>query len=187
MSGEVQSQKRSGGALGALSAVIDRVNTGLGHAVAWTAPGLVAVQFAAVVLRYVFGLGWIWIEESIVYLHATLFMAGAAYTLLRDGHVRLDIFYRDATPRAHAWVDLLGSLVFLIPFATLIVIESWPYVSASWAIFEGSPETSGIPAVFLLKSLIPLFAVTVGLQGLSLAVTSALALAAGARDGGAVR
>ncbi|MFT5539916.1 MAG: TRAP-type mannitol/chloroaromatic compound transport system permease small subunit, partial [Alphaproteobacteria bacterium] len=101
---------------------IDRLNKTIGHAVAWTALALVILQFIAVVLRYVFGVGWIWVEESIIYLHATLFMAGAAYTLLQDGHVRVDIFYREATVRDKAWVDLLGTIFFLWPVSMLILI-----------------------------------------------------------------
>lgn len=166
----------SHGAIPALAERIDAVNGSIGHAVAWCLPGLVGVQFVAVVFRYIFGTGWIWLEESIVYLHATIFMAGAAYTLLHDGHVRVDIFYRDASARVRAQVDLFGALAFLIPVSVLILVKSWPYVSASWTILEGSPETSGIPAVFLLKSLIPLFAVTMILQGFSMALNAALTL-----------
>jgi TRAP-type mannitol/chloroaromatic compound transport system permease small subunit len=162
---------------------IDRVGRAVGHGVAWVALALVMVQFFAVVMRYVFGSGWIWVEESIVYLHATLFMAGAAYTLLQDGHVRVDIFYREAGPLDRARVDLWGTIFFLWPFCALILIKGWPYVAASWGILEGSPETSGIPAVFLLKSLIPLFAVLMIVQGASMAASALLTLRAGA-DGG---
>ncbi len=151
---------------------IDRFNTGVGQTVSWCALLLVAVQFVAVVQRYVFGIGWIWIEESIVYIHATLFMAGAAYTLLHDGHVRVDIFYAGASVRHRAWVDLLGTVVFLWPVSGLIIIKAWPYVLASWATLESSPETSGIPAVFLLKSLLLVFAGLLALQGLSMVVAA---------------
>lgn len=163
--------------LASLSGRINALNEAMGRAVAWSVLGLVAVQFVAVVLRYVFGVGWIWMDESIVYLHATLFMAGSAYTLLKDGHVRLDVFYGHASQHTRAQVDLLGAIFFLIPVSLLILYESYPYVVKSWAILEGSPETSGIPAVFLLKSLIPLFAATMALQGVSMATSSALTLA----------
>ena len=169
---------------------IDRINGAVGRGVAWCALALVAVQFVAVIQRYVFGIGWIWIEESIVYFHATLFMAGAAYTLLHDGHVRVDIFYAGASVRHRAWVDLLGTLVFLWPVSGLIMVKAWPYVWASWAVLEGSPETSGIPAVFLLKSLLLVFAGLIALQGLSMASAAwavikgeAAADAAGGADG----
>lgn len=175
-----------------VSRLIDRVNEAVGRTVAWGALALVAVQFIAVVLRYVFGVGWIWVEESIVYIHATLFMTGAAFTLLHDGHVRVDIFYADATTRQRAWVDLLGTLFFLWPVAGLIIVKAGPYVAASWAILEGSPETSGIPAVFLLKSLILVFAGLMALQGLSMAaaaftVIKSEAAADGGGNGGPAR
>lgn len=170
-------------ALAAVARGIDRINEIIGHAVAWCVFGLVVVQFFAVVLRYVFGWGWIWVEESILYLHAALFMAGAAYTLLHDGHVRVDIFYREASARDRAQTDLLGALFLLIPVCIFILIKSWPFVRASWAILEGSPEGAGIPAIFLLKSLIPLFAATLLLQGISMAASAALALRRG--DGAA--
>jgi TRAP-type mannitol/chloroaromatic compound transport system permease small subunit len=155
---------------------IDRINAGIGRTVAWAAMALVAVQFVAVVLRYVFGIGWIWVEESIVYLHASVFMAGAAYTLLQDGHVRVDIFYRDADEIGRARVDLFGTIFFLWPVSALILIKGWPYVAGSWAILEGSPETSGIPAVFVLKSLILVFAATMMLQGISMAASALMVL-----------
>lgn len=167
-----------GDALAQVRRVIDNINERIGHAVAWAALALVAVQFLAVVLRYVFGVGWIWVEESIVYLHATLFMAGAAYTLLRDGHVRVDIFYREADALTRARVDLWGTVLFLWPVCILILVKGWPYVAASWAILEGSPETSGIPAVFALKSLILVFAVLMMLQGAAMAAAAAITLRA---------
>ena len=110
-----------GQGLNSVSLFIDRINTYVGRGVAWCALVLVAVQFIAVVQRYVFGIGWIWVEESIVYFHATLFMAGAAYTLLQEGHVRVDIFYSGASLTHRAWVDLLGTVFFLWPVAALIL------------------------------------------------------------------
>ena len=179
-----------GQAANPVSGPIDRINGAVGRSVAWCALALVAVQFVAVVQRYVFGIGWIWVEESIVYIHATLFMAGAAYTLLHEGHVRVDIFYAEASALQRAWVDLVGTVVFLWPVSGLIIVKAWPYVLASWAIFERSPETSGIPAVFLLKSLLLVFAGLIALQGLSmaavaLAVIKGNGVAGGARGGGA--
>lgn len=170
-------------ALAPLAQRIDRLNTAIGHGVAWAVFLLVVVQFVAVLLRYVFGIGWIWVEESIIYLHATVFMAGAAYTLLRDGHVRVDIFYRDAAPTRRAQVDFWGTIFFLWPVSVLILVTSWPYVSLSWAIHEGSQETSGIPAIFILKSLIPLFAVMMIVQGISMAASAALVLMRGETEG----
>lgn len=156
--------------------LIDHANMAIGRTVAWGALALVAVQFVAVVLRYVFGIGWIWVEESIVYIHATIFMAGSAFTLLHDGHVRVDIFYAEASARQRAWVDALGTIFFLWPVSGLILLKAGPYVWTSWATLEGSPETSGIPAIFLLKSLILIFAALLALQGLSMAAAAFAAI-----------
>ena len=155
---------------------IDALNEAIGRYAAWCAVVLVMVQFAVVVLRYVFGVGVIMMQEGVVYLHATLFLLGAAYTLKHEGHVRVDIFYREATPRRKALVDVFGALVFLLPVCGLIFWFSLPYVETSWSVFEGSRETSGIQAVFLLKTLILVFAVLMALQGLSMLMHSLLCL-----------
>ena len=119
---------------------------------------------AVVVLRYGFNIGIIALQELVSYLHAIVFMLGAAYTLQQDGHVRVDIFYRQFSPRAKAWVNSLGGIVFLLPLCGYFLVSSWDFVSQSWAIKESSPEPGGLPAVFLLKSLIPVMAVLLSLQ-----------------------
>jgi TRAP-type mannitol/chloroaromatic compound transport system permease small subunit len=154
----------------ALADFIDRLNAAIGRSVAWLCLLVVAVQFAVVVLRYVFGIGSIWLSESIIYGHATLFMLAAAWTLREGGHVRVDIFYADAAPRSRGLVDLGGSLLLLLPFMLVLGWFALPYVARSWAILETSRETSGIPAVFLLKTLIPLFALLMALQGVAQAI-----------------
>ena len=151
---------------------IDGLNERLGRVVSWLALLMVVVQFIVVIQRYVFGIGSIWMQESIVYMHGMLFMLAAGYTLLHNGHVRVDVFYREATPRRKALTDLFGSLFFLLPMCAAIVWLAWPYVSSSWSILEGSKETSGIHGVYLLKSVIIAFAVLVALQGVSLALHS---------------
>jgi TRAP-type mannitol/chloroaromatic compound transport system permease small subunit len=127
-------------------------------------------------MRYVFGYGSIMMQESVIYLHAILFMIGSGYTLLHNGHVRLDIFYRDASIRTKALVDLWGSIGLLIPVTVLIWWFSWPYVAGSWEVLEGSRETSGIHAVFLLKTVILVFAALMFVQGISLLARSMLTL-----------
>jgi TRAP-type mannitol/chloroaromatic compound transport system permease small subunit len=107
------------------------------------------------------------LQETIVYAHAALFLLAAGWTLKEGGHVRVDVFYASASPRAKALVDLWGALLLLLPFAIAIIWFSWPYVSRSWAILERSRETSGLPLVFLLKTLIPVFGVLLALQGIS--------------------
>src|ERR1700704_5808958 len=156
-----------------VAAVIDRVNTTAGRAASWCALAIVLLGFAVVLLRYVLGVGSIWLQESILYAHAALFLLAAAWTLKEGGHVRVDVFYASAAPRTKAWVDLFGALLLLLPFALAIIWFSRPYVERSWAIFERSRETSGLPLVFLLKTLIPLFAVLLALQGGAQAVRAA--------------
>ena len=161
-----------------LARMTDRLNEWLGTKLAWLALAMVLLQFVIVVMRYVFGVGSVKLQESIVYMHAMVFMVGAGYTLLHNGHVRCDIFYSAASPRAKAMVDLFGVAVFLWPMCALIAWVAWPYVAAAWAVREGSPEGSlGIPGVFLLKSVILVFTALLALQGLALAIHSALLLA----------
>jgi TRAP-type mannitol/chloroaromatic compound transport system permease small subunit len=148
------------------------VNERIGRAVSWLALIMVLVQMIVVVMRYVFGVSWLALQESIVYMHAAIFLAAAGYTLLHDGHVRVDIFYRPANERRQAIVDLVGALCFLMPMASAIFYISWPYVAKSWAVLETSQEGSGIPAVFLLKTVILVYAALVALQGISLALRS---------------
>lgn len=161
-------------ALAGFARAIDAVNEYIGRYVAWLALLMVVVQFVVVVMRYVFGIGSIMMQESIVYMHGLLFMLGAGYTLLHGGHVRVDVFYRPASPTFKAWVDLMGVIVLLIPVTVLIFVYSLPYVQNSWHVLEGSKETSGIPAVFLLKTVILVFAGLIILQGVSLALHSLL-------------
>jgi len=155
---------------------IDRTISAIGRTVAWCCLYVVVVEFAVVVMRYALGLGSIKLQESVLYAHAGLFMLAAAWTLQVDGHVRVDIFYAQARPRTRAFVDLIGAVVFLLPFAAVLVLLSVPYVERSWGIFERSREASGLSFVYLLKTLIPLFAVLIGLQGVAQAIRAALVL-----------
>ena len=161
----------------ALADRIDRLTTGIGRVVAWLALAVVLLQFALVVARYLFGLGSIWATETVIYAHATLFMLAAAWTLRAGGHVRVDVFYAEATPRMRAKIDLAGSGLLLLPFALVLVWLSVPYAVRSWAILERSQETSGLPLVYLLKTLIPLFAFLMALQGIGQAIRAIQSLA----------
>ena len=155
---------------------IDRFSTKIGHATAWVALAMVLMQFTVVMMRYVFGVGSIMMQESVTYLHAFLFMVGAGYTLLQNGHVRVDIFYGGASDRFKNIIDLFGVILLLMPACLVIGIYSWPYVHNSWKVLEGSKETSGIQGVYLLKSLLIVFAVLTAIQGISLALRSLLSL-----------
>lgn len=162
--------------LASLATAINRLNNSVGKWTAWLALTMVLVQFVVVVMRYIFGIGSIMMQESVIYMHGILFMVGAGYTLLHEGHVRVDIFYREASPRTKAIVDLLGAVFFLIPVSVLIWTYSWSYVVQSWSVFEGSKETSGIQGVFLLKSVILVFCGLMILQAISMIIASILRL-----------
>src|SRR5712672_4861376 len=159
---------------------IDRLTAAIGRTVMWSGLAMVVLQVMVVLMRYVLGVGSIWLSEAIVYAHAMLFMGASAWTLQQGGHVRVDIFYADASPRSRALVDLLGAMVLLLPFCCVLAWFALPYVGRSWAILERSREASGLPLVFLLKTLIPVFAVLLGLQGIAQAIRAALVLTRGA-------
>ncbi|HZL40117.1 MAG TPA: TRAP transporter small permease subunit [Pseudolabrys sp.] len=149
---------------------IDRLTTGIGRAVAWLVLVVVLLQFGLVIARYAFGLGSIWLTETVIYAHATLFMLAAAWTLRAGGHVRVDVFYAEASRRTKAVIDLAGSALLLLPFSAVLIWLSVPYVARSWAVLERSQESSGLPLVYLLKTLIPLFAALMALQGVAQAI-----------------
>jgi TRAP-type mannitol/chloroaromatic compound transport system permease small subunit len=160
----------------ALVQFIDSFTDLSGRLLAWLALAMALVTALIVVMRYGFSVNSIFAQESVVYMHGCLFMLGAAYALKTGAHVRVDIFYRNFSPRAQAWVNSLGGIVFLMPLCLFILFSSWNYVAESWAVRETSPEPGGIPAVFLLKTLIPLLAVNLFLQGLAETLRSAMVL-----------
>jgi TRAP-type mannitol/chloroaromatic compound transport system permease small subunit len=160
-----------------LATRLDGIAELTGRGIAWLTLGMVLITFAVVVLRYGMQTGSIALQESVSYLHAIVFMLGAAYTLKHDGHVRVDIFYQKASPQTRAWTNLLGTLLLLFPTCGFILASSLDYVASSWSIQEGSRETGGLDGVFLLKTVIPLMAVLLLLQGCSLALRSALVIA----------
>ena len=139
----------------------------IGRGIAWLTLAMVLLSFTIVVLRYGFNLGWIAMQESVLYLHGLVFMLGAAYTLQADGHVRVDIFYQRFSTTQKAWVNLLGGVFLLLPVCSFVFYISFDYVSASWSIMEKSSEAGGLPLVYLNKSLILLMAVSLMLQALA--------------------
>ena len=155
---------------------IDSITDISGRALAWLALAMGMLTALIVVMRYGFGYNSIYVQELVVYLHGSLFMLGAAYALERGAHVRVDIFYRRFSPRTRAWVDALGGIVFLMPFCLFVLGMSWQFVTESWAIREISSEPGGIPAVYLLKTLIPLMAINLLLQGIAETLRNALVL-----------
>lgn len=153
-----------------LANAIDRLNSAVALVVRWLALIMVLVQFCIVIGRYVFGYNSIAAQESVLYMHATLFMLGAGFTLLVDKHVRVDVFFAKLSARAKRRIDIFGHLFLLIPSMTALLYWSWPSVRNSWKILEGPISVGGIEAVFLLKSLIPAFCILVLLQSVSILV-----------------
>ena len=155
---------------------IDRLTAAIGRAVAWLVLAVVLLQFVLVVARYLFGLGSIWLTETVIYAHAAVFMLAAAWTLQPGGHVRVDIFYADASARTKALIDLAGACCCCCRLCSCCSWLSVPYAARSWAILEHSQEASGLPLVFVLKTLIPLFALLMALQGVAQALRAAASL-----------
>jgi TRAP-type mannitol/chloroaromatic compound transport system permease small subunit len=155
---------------------IDTFTDRCGRSLAWLALAMALLTALIVVLRYGFNLGSILAQELVTYLHGALFLLGAAYALKTGAHVRVDIFYRNFSERSRAWVNALGGIVFLLPLCLFIIGSSWNYVAESWRMLERSPEPGGIPAVYLLKTLIPLAAANLALQGIAEVLRNTLAL-----------
>ncbi len=135
---------------------------------------MVITTFGIVVLRYLFDTPAIWLQELLVWMHAAVFMVGAAYTLQHEGHVRVDVFYRNMTPRQQAWVDLVGVLLLLLPVCALLTWKSYGFVTTSWAMHEASRESGGLPypVLPLVKLILVIMPLTVAAQGLSMMMRS---------------
>lgn len=160
--------------LSRLGSLIDTVNERIGRAVAWLMFLLVLVIVYDIAMRYLFQIGSVALQELEWHFFSIIFLFGAAYTFRHDGHVRVDMVYRSRflSDKHRVWIDLLGTLVFLIPFCALIIYSSWPFVFSAYVIAEGSPDPGGLPFRFLLKSAIPLAFLLLLLQGLANAVRS---------------
>jgi len=154
--------------------VLDSISVRLGKASSWLTLFMVLVTFVVVVMRYVFDMGLIWLQESVVWMHAFVFMVGAAYTLQQEEHVRVDIFYRDMSPKRRAWVDILGVILFLLPLCAFLAWTAFDFVAMSWRLEEASRESGGLPypLIPLLKSILVVMPIAVALQGLSLLTSS---------------
>ncbi|WP_372993665.1 TRAP transporter small permease subunit [Sulfitobacter sp.] len=153
-----------------LADAIDQMNRAIASVVRWLALIMVLVQFCIVIGRYVFGHNSIAAQESVLYMHATLFMLGAGFTLLVDKHVRVDVFYAKVSDAARRRIDIFGHIFLLMPSMTALLYWSWPSVRNSWRILEGPISVGGIEAVFLLKTLIPAFCILILLQSLSILI-----------------
>jgi len=155
---------------------VDALNGRVGAVVGWFTVGTVAVCALVVVLRYAVGVGYIWMQELYIWIHAAVFMIGAGYTFKVNGHVRVDLFYARASVRAKAWIELFGGLVFLLPWLILVAAMSAPWIWASMLTNETSASTGGMPGLYVLKAIIPVFCLLLGLQGLATMARSLLVL-----------
>ena len=155
---------------------LELINERVGRAVSWLMIGVVLVTFSVAILRYVFNMGWVWMQESYVWMHATIFLVASGYTLLHDGHVRIDIFYREASSRYKAWVNLWGTLLLLVPTIGVIYWVTLPYVLLSWHRFEQSREAGGMKGLFIFKTTMIVFVVLLALQCLVMLLRSVLVL-----------
>jgi TRAP-type mannitol/chloroaromatic compound transport system permease small subunit len=152
----------------------DRISNFTGKLTSWLTLLMVLVTVVIVVMRYAFDAGLVWMQESVTWMHAAVFMLGAGYTLLHDDHVRVDIFYREMTPRRRGWVDLMGVLLFLLPLCAYLGWAAIDFAAVSWSLHETSREPGGLPypLIPILKSIVILMPVLVGLQGVSLMLNS---------------
>ncbi len=167
-----------------LAALIDRLNGAVGKAASWVTFGLVLVVFVDVVMRYAFKTSFVLTQELEWHTFAFIFLVGAGYTLLADGHVRVDILYQRFGPRGRAWTNLLGVVFFLIPGCILVVATSWHFMLRAFQVGEGSPDPGGIPYRFIVKGFIPLGFSLLLLQGVSLGIRSLLEILGVPRRGG---
>ena len=154
----------------ALADRIDALNTRIGHALSWLAILLILVQFTLVVMSSIFYTGSVWLQESVLYINALIFLGGAGYTLAVDKHVRVDFIYSARSAGFRTRVNFWGTLLLLLPVVGLLFWKGGPYALDAWANRQGSIETAGIQAVFVLKSFVLVFAVTLGLQAISMAI-----------------
>ena len=148
---------------------VNALNETIGRWLSWLLVGMTAVMLVIIFSASALNRGWIWMSESVVYMHAILFMFAAAYTFLHDRHVRIDVFYRALSPRRRSWINLIGVLVLLAPTCAVILIYSFPYVASSWAVGETSPEGDGLPTLFLFKTCLLVLPTLLLLQGLAVA------------------
>ncbi len=166
--------------LASFAHAIDRCTIAVGRAAAWLYPVLVVVLLVNVVSRYGFGVGSIELEELQWHLYAAAFLFGLAYTYAADEHVRVDIFAERLRPRTRLWIELLGALLLLAPFAGIATYHAWDFFWQSFELGERSPMPSGLPARWIIKGVLFAALALLSLQALSVAARSAAALFGGA-------
>lgn len=162
--------------LALIASYIDCANDWIGRGISWLVPVMVLNTCVVAIFRYAFGIGWVWFQEIYIWTHGTIIMVAMGYTLLHEGHVRVDILYENLNPRKKAWINLLGVIFFLLPMVSMVLWVVYPYVALSFTRFEGSREAGGLPGLYLLKSTMLVFCAGLGTQGFSLASRSFLVL-----------
>lgn len=163
--------------LAALMRFINAINRIIGHVFAWLAVGIVVVCFWVVVERYLFSTTRLWMQDLYVWLNGAMFTAVAAFALYRNDHVRVDIFFRPASLRKKAIMDMIGVCLFLLPFMYIVWIYAYPNVVRSWMRYEASANVGGMPGLFILRTFILGFAALVAMQGVAMLIRSVLILA----------
>ena len=156
---------------------ISGINRVVGEVLSWLALVCVLACFTVVVQRYFFNISTLWIQDFYVWVSGAMFTGVAGFALLRDDHVRVDIFYRPASVRKKAMADLFGVVFFLLPFIYVVFHYGWPAIARSWSYQEASGNFGGMPGLYILKSFILVFAALVGLQGIAMALRAILVLA----------
>ncbi|WKN33228.1 TRAP transporter small permease subunit [Porifericola rhodea] len=158
------------------SSYIDRLNEAIGKGVSWLNTVLVLLICYDVAARYLFNTSSSGIVELEWHIFSFIFLLGAAYALKHDRHVRVDVFYQNFSPKKQAWVNLLGTLLFLIPFCVITIQTSLKFTANAYTIQEGSPDPGGLPFRFIVKGAIPIGFTLLLLQAISLAIQSLLTL-----------
>lgn len=149
---------------------LDAFSEWTGRLVAWLVIAMVLLISYDVAMRYLFQRGSVALQEMEWHLFAVLFLLGSGYTLKHDDHVRVDILYQSRwmTPRRRAWVNLLGSVLFLAPFCVLVIVSSWPFLYDAYLFGEASPDPGGLPMRWILKAMIPVGFWFLLLQGVAI-------------------
>jgi TRAP-type mannitol/chloroaromatic compound transport system permease small subunit len=167
-----------------LASLIDAFNGFIGRIVSWAVLPVALVAFAVVAMRYTMGTGYPWLQESYIWLHGAAVLLVSAWVLQNGGHVRVDLFYKSASAKRKAWIDLIGVIFFLLPMMGFLGWWSIPLVERSWRLMERSPTNDGLTFVYLMKTVIPVFCVLVMLQGLAMLLRSVATIVRGEKADG---
>ncbi len=163
---------------------IDGINGKIGYLVSWICTLMVLVVFYDTIMRYAFNRGSVALQELEWHLFAVVFLIGAAYTFKEGGHVRVDILYMSFSKKTKAWIDFLGTFIFLIPFAIMIILSSKIFIQSSWMVREVSSDPGGLPARYILKAMIPLGFTLLIVQGVSEALKNFMVIMGYKKEGG---